>query len=95
MSNVPKGIFYYVKDCPHVKNEVFYVSKSGESVFDRVLQGVAHEGLKKIIQFALYLFQIENPCLDMKTWMVCCSFYKWKIVHKSISVIILIGPWLK
>jgi hypothetical protein len=67
MSNVPKGIFYYVKDCPHVKNEVFYVSKSGESVFDRVLQGVAHEGLKKIIQFALYLFQIENPCLDMKT----------------------------
>jgi hypothetical protein len=51
--------------------------------------------LKKIIQFALYLFQIENPCLDMKTWMVCCSFYKWKIVHKSISVIILIGPWLK
>jgi hypothetical protein len=47
MSNVPKGIFYYAKDCQHVKNEVFYVSKSGESVFDRVLQGVAHEGLKK------------------------------------------------
>jgi hypothetical protein len=71
MSDVPKGIFYYAKDCQHVKNEVFYVSKSGESVFDRVLQGVAHEGLKKVIQFALYLFQGENSCLDMKhEWFV-------------------------
>jgi hypothetical protein len=56
MSDVLKGIFYYAKDSQHVKNEVLYVSKSGESVFDKVLQGVAHEGLKKIIQFALYLF---------------------------------------
>ncbi len=50
---------------------------------------------KKSFKFALYLFQGRNPCLDMKTQMVCCKFYKWKIVHKSISVTILIGPWLK
>jgi len=37
MFDVPKGIFYYAKNCQHVKNEVFNVSKSGESVFDMVL----------------------------------------------------------
>jgi len=38
---------------------VFYVSKNGENVLDRVMQGMTHEGLKKVIQFAIifYLFQ--------------------------------------
>jgi hypothetical protein len=36
MLGVPKGTFYYVQDCQHVKNEVFYVFTSGENVLDRV-----------------------------------------------------------
>ncbi len=52
MLGVPKGTFYYAKDCQHAKNEVFYVSKSGESVLDRVMQGMAHEDFNNIIQFA-------------------------------------------
>jgi hypothetical protein len=48
--SVLKGTFYYDKDCQHAKNEVSYVSKNGESVLDKVMQGVAHEGLKKVIQ---------------------------------------------
>jgi hypothetical protein len=47
---VLKGTFYYGKDCKHAKNEVSYVSKNGESVLDKVMQGVAHEGLKRVIQ---------------------------------------------
>jgi hypothetical protein len=54
MPSVPKSTFYYVKDCQHAKNEVFYVSKSGENVLDRVMQGMTHESLKKVIQFALF-----------------------------------------
>jgi hypothetical protein len=37
MFGVPKGTFYYAKDCQHAKNEMFYVSKSGENVLDRVM----------------------------------------------------------
>jgi hypothetical protein len=37
MFGVPKGTFYYAKDCQHAKNEVFYVSNSGESVLDKVM----------------------------------------------------------
>jgi hypothetical protein len=61
ISDVLKGMFYYAKDCQHVKNEVFYVSKIGQSVFDRVLQGVAHEGLKKIIQICLVPIPRKKP----------------------------------
>jgi len=64
MPNVLKGTLYYVK------NEVLCISRNGESVLDRVMQGVAHEGLKKIIidlsQFFTY-FEKESPCLNMKT----------------------------
>jgi hypothetical protein len=48
--SVLKGTFYYGKDCQHAKNEMPYISKNGESVLDKVMQGVAHEGLKKVIQ---------------------------------------------
>jgi len=42
---------------------VFYVSKSGDSVFDKVMQGMAHEGFNNIIQFAtiFYLLWEEKP----------------------------------
>jgi hypothetical protein len=64
MPNVFRGTLYYVK------NEVLYISRNGESVLDRVMQGVEHEGLKKIIidlsQFSTY-FEKESPCLNMKT----------------------------
>ncbi len=39
----------HYEDCQHVKNEMFYVSRSGENVLDNVMQGVAHEGLKTFI----------------------------------------------
>ncbi len=39
-----KGTFYYAKDYQHVKNEVFYVSKSVKKNLNRVMQGVTHEG---------------------------------------------------
>jgi hypothetical protein len=51
MFNVPKCRFSYAKDCQHVKNKVFYVSKNEESVLDKVMQGMAHEGLKEVLQF--------------------------------------------
>ncbi len=42
--------FYYAKDCQHANNELLYFSKSGESsVLDMLMQGMGHEGLKKII----------------------------------------------
>ncbi len=55
MPGVPKGTFYYAKDCQHAKTELLYVSRSRESVLDRVMQGMAHEGLKKVIQFVTFL----------------------------------------
>jgi hypothetical protein len=54
--------------------------------------------LKKIIidlsQFSTY-FEKESPCLNMKTWKVCCSSFKWETIHISIHVTILVGPQLK
>jgi len=32
MHGSPRGTFYYAKDCQHVKIEMIYVSRSGESV---------------------------------------------------------------
>jgi hypothetical protein len=49
MLNVPKGRFSYAKDCQHAKNKMFYVSKNEESVLDKVMQGVAHEGMKGLL----------------------------------------------
>ncbi len=69
MFGVPKGTFYYTKNCQHAKNELFYVFGSGENVLDKVMHGMAHEGLKKIFnlpQISTY-FERENPCLNMKT----------------------------
>jgi hypothetical protein len=54
MFSVPKGRFSYVKDCQHVKNKVFYISKNEENVLDKVMQGVAHEGLKEVLQFSQF-----------------------------------------
>jgi hypothetical protein len=68
MFGVLKGTFYYTKDYQHAKNEVFYVFGSGESVLDKVMHGMAHEGLKKIFnlpQISTY-FERGNPCLNMK-----------------------------
>jgi hypothetical protein len=56
MLNATKGTFYYAKDCQHVKNELFYVYGHGESALDRVMKGVAHEGLKKVIQLAIIFY---------------------------------------
>jgi hypothetical protein len=69
MPGVPKGTFYYAKDSQHAKNELLYVSRSGESVLDRVMQGMAHEGLKKVIQFAtvFYLLQEGKPMLEYES----------------------------
>jgi hypothetical protein len=69
MPGVPKGIFYYAKDCQHAKNELLYVSRSGESVLDRVMQGMAHEGLKKVIQFVtvFYLVREGKPMLEYES----------------------------
>jgi hypothetical protein len=50
MPNIPIGTLYYVENCQHVNDELFYVSKNGESVLDKFMQGVPHAGLKKIIQ---------------------------------------------
>ncbi len=68
MLNATKATFYYAKDGQHVKNEMFYVYGHAESALDRVMQGVAHEGLKKVIRFAIiFYFERENSCLNMKT----------------------------
>jgi hypothetical protein len=34
MHGSPRGTFYYAKDCQHVKIEMIYVSRSGESVLN-------------------------------------------------------------
>jgi hypothetical protein len=34
MHGPPRGTFYYAKDCQHVKIEMIYVSRSGESVLN-------------------------------------------------------------
>lgn len=60
MPSVPKSTFYYVKDCQHAKNEVFYVSKNGENVLDRVMQGTTYGGLKKVIQFAIIFYLLQK-----------------------------------
>jgi hypothetical protein len=39
---------------------VFYVSKNGENVLDRVMQGMTHEGLKKVIQFAIIFYLLQK-----------------------------------
>jgi hypothetical protein len=49
MLSVFKGSFYYVKDYQHTNNELLYISKSGKNALDDIMQGVAHEGLKKFI----------------------------------------------
>jgi hypothetical protein len=79
MFGVPKGTFYYTKDCQHVKNEVFYVFRGGESVLG---EGYAWYGtwrLEKNIQFAtsLYLLGKGEPMLNMKAWKACCNSFKW------------------
>ncbi len=66
MPGVPKGTFYYAKDCQHAKNELLYVSRSGESVLDRVMQGMAHEGLKKVIQFATVFYLLQEGKLMLE-----------------------------
>jgi hypothetical protein len=59
MPIVPKSTLYYVKDCQNAKKKVFYVSKSGENVLDKVMQGMTHEGLKKVIQFAIIFYLLH------------------------------------
>jgi hypothetical protein len=66
MFSVPKRKFSYAKDCQHVKNKVFYVSKNDESALDKVMQGVAHEGLKEVLQF-LYVFLKGKPMHEYKS----------------------------
>jgi hypothetical protein len=55
MLSVLKGLFYYVKDYQHTTNESLYISKSRENAFNNVMQGVAHEGLKKLFSLPLLL----------------------------------------
>jgi hypothetical protein len=37
-----------------------YISKSGENVLDKMMQGMAHEGLKKVIQFATNFYLLKK-----------------------------------
>jgi hypothetical protein len=55
--------------------QVFYVSKS---VLAKVMQGVTHEGLKKLIQFVtiFYLFQDGKPMLEYEGMKACCNSFK-------------------
>jgi hypothetical protein len=80
MPGVPKGTFYYAKDCQHAKNELLYVSRSGESVLDRVMQGMVHEGLKKVIQFVtvFYLLQEGKPMLEYESMKGFLQFLQVK-----------------
>lgn len=48
-----KNIFYSIKNCQHVGNELLYVLKKWGVLLNRAIQGVAHEGLKKMAQFAI------------------------------------------
>jgi hypothetical protein len=55
MPSVFKGSFYYVEDYQHTTNESLYISKSGENALNNVMQGKAHEGLKKLFSLPLLL----------------------------------------
>jgi hypothetical protein len=68
MPNVLKGSFYYVKDYQHTNKELLYISKSGKNALDNIMQGLAHEGLKTFIYFAIVFTysKRESPCLNMK-----------------------------
>jgi len=55
MPIVLKRSFYYVKDYQHTTNESLYISKSGENALNNIMQGVAHEGLKKLFSLPLLL----------------------------------------
>jgi hypothetical protein len=95
MPNIPIGTLYYAENCQHVNDELFYVSKSGESVLDKFMQGMPHESLKKIIQLdtMFYLLQKGKPML--KYFHFSYNSFKWRIVHRSISLTTLASPWLK
>ncbi len=58
-----------------LKMKFFYVS---QSVLDKVMQGVAHEVFKRIIQFVtiFYLFQDGKPMLEYEGMKACCKSFK-------------------
>jgi len=97
MPSVPKNTLYYVKDCQHVKNEVFYVSKNGENVLDMVMQGMTHEGLKKVIQFAIIFYLLQKKKTHAWIWKHerLVAFPSSEFFYKNIGVTMLVGPWLK
>ncbi len=62
-------------------------------MLDKVTQGVAHEGLKKVIQFAanFYLLKKGKVMIKHENMNGLLSF----IQVKNNSVVILVDPWVK
>jgi hypothetical protein len=50
------------------------------------MQGVTHEGFKKIIQFVtiFYLFQDGKSMLEYEGMKACCNSSKSKTIHKTL-----------
>jgi hypothetical protein len=73
---------------------VFYVSKNGENMLDRVMQGMTHEGSFNLPLFSTYSKKGE-PMLAYESMKGLLHFLQVNFFCKNIGVTMLAGPCLK
>jgi hypothetical protein len=61
------------------------------------MQGMTHEGLKKVIQFAIIFYLLQKKKTHAWIWKHerLVAFPSSEFFYKNIGVTMLVGPWLK
>jgi len=60
MKGVKKGEWYINNNYKHNKSETTYASKSKESVLQQVINGLANEKCRKLVQFDTLFHTLKN-----------------------------------